>query len=170
MCRTDGMWKNAQENRQERSEQALQSSGEWRAECRRLRRSDRDAIPDQLAPPEVFNDARGCAAERRRHGHAVPDAETGPDSRTVTSRLRMSCAGWRKVPTAEEFHRAVHDPEGTPRETAILLTWYHEADVAEQLDARIEGAYSWRELARALHRVGLTRGEAARRLNRFARR
>ena len=170
MCRTDGMWKNAQENRQERSEQALQSSGEWRAECRRLRRSDRDAIPDQLGPPEVFNDARGCAAERRRHGHAVPDAETGPDSRTVTSRLRMSCAGWRKVPTAEEFPRAVHDPEGTPRETAILLTWYHEADVAEQLDARIEGAYSWRELARALHRVGLTRGEAARRLNRFARR
>ena len=156
--------------RQEGREPSLQSPYEWRAECRRLRRSDRDAIPDRLGPPEVFSDARGCAAERRRHGLAVPDAETGPDSRTVTSRLRMSCAGWRKVPTAEEFYRAVHAPEGTGRETAVLLTWYHEADIAEQLDARLEGAYTWRELARALHRVGLTRGEAARRLNRFAQR
>ncbi|MCY3844236.1 MAG: hypothetical protein OXH69_11945 [Acidobacteria bacterium] len=156
--------------RQTGSEQALQSPRGWRAECSRLRRSDRDAIPDRLGPPEVFSDARGSAAERRRHGHMVPDSETGPESRTVTSRLRMSCAGWRRVPTAGEFYRAVHDPEGTEREAAILLTWCHEADVAEQLDARLEGAYTWRELAFALHRVGLTRGEGARRLNWFARR
>ena len=54
------------------------------------------------------------------------------------------------------------------RETAILLTWFHEAEMAEQLDARLEEAYSWRQLVRALHRVGLTKGEGARRINRFA--
>ena len=100
----------------------------------------------------------------------MPDTETGPNSRTVTSRLRMSCAGWRKVPTAAEFYAAVHEPTGSDRETAILLTWYHEAHIVELVHARLEGAYTWRELARALHRVGLTHGPAARQINRFARR
>ena len=40
----------------------------------------------------------------------------------------------------------------------------------EQLDARLEEAYSWRELVRALHRVGLTAGRGAERINRFAER
>ena len=82
----------------------------------------------------------------------------------------MSCSGWRRVPSAEEFHHAVHRPAGTEREAAILLVWFLEADMAEQLYARLEEAYSWRELVRALHRVGLTKGEGARRINRFARR
>ncbi len=82
----------------------------------------------------------------------------------------MSCAGWRTVPTAAEFHAAIHRPAGTDRETAILLTWFHEADMEEQLDARLEGAYSWRQLVRALHRVGLTTGRGAERINRFAER
>ena len=100
----------------------------------------------------------------------MPDTETGRNSRTVTSRLQMSCAGWRKVPTAAEFYAAVHEPTGSDRETATLLTWYHEAHIVEQVHARLEGAYSWRELARALHRVGLTQGPAARQINRFAQR
>ena len=82
----------------------------------------------------------------------------------------MSCAGWRAVPTDAQFYTAVHKPTGSDRKTAILLTWYHEAHVAEQVHARLEGAYSWRELARALHRVGLTRGPGARQINRFAQR
>ena len=52
----------------------------------------------------------------------------------------------------------------------MQLTWYHEADIVEQIHARLEGAYSWRELALALHRVGLTRWPGARQINRFARR
>ena len=82
----------------------------------------------------------------------------------------MSCAGWRTVPTAAEFYETVHRPSGADRETAILLTWYHEADMAEQLYARLEGAYSWRQLVRALHRVGLTSAGGAAKLNRFAER
>ena len=143
-------------------------AAEWRRQRDELRKSDRDAIPRDLGPPEVFSDRRGSAAERKHHGLDVPEDKTGRQSRTVTSRLRMSCSGWRQVPTAEEFHDAVHQPAGTDREVAILLTWFHEAEMAEQLDARLEGAYSWRQLVRALHRVNLTKGEGARRVNRFA--
>ena len=108
----------------------------------------------ELHEPEAFDDVAGG-----------PDGKSSP---TVAGRLRMSCAGWKTIPTAEEFYRAVHEPTGHNRETAILLTWYHEADTFEKVNARLEGAYSWRELVRALHRVGLTRGEAARQINRFA--
>ena len=143
---------------------------EWRAHWKRLRQIDRDAVPDQLGPPEAFSPRRGSANERAGYGHIVPDDETGPRSRCVTRRLRMSCAGWRKTPSAQEFYDAVHAPRGTSREAAILLTWYHEADVIEQLDARLEEAYSWRDLVQAFHRVGLTHGEAAQQINWFAER
>ena len=145
-------------------------AAEWRQRRDELRERDRDGVPRDLGPPELFSDRRGSAAERKHCGLDVADGETGRRSRTVTSRLRMSCAGWRRVPTPEEFHDAVHRPAGTDRETAILLTWFHEAEMAEQLDARLEEAYSWRQLVRALHRVGLTKGEGARQINRFAKR
>lgn len=85
----------------------------WHSAVARARQSDRDALPDALAPPEAFSDRRGNSAHRARCGRHVPDTETGRNSRMVTSRLRMSCAGWRKVPTAAEFYTAVHDPAGS---------------------------------------------------------
>ena len=80
----------------------------------------------------------------------------------------MSCTEWPAVPTARNLHQAIHQPRHTADETALLLIWFHEADTAEQLYAQLEGAYSWRTLATALHRVGLIHGEGARRINRFA--
>lgn len=147
-----------------------EAAEQWQGQWKLLRQRDRDAVPNTLGPPLVFSDRAASAAERARYGHTIPDDETGPHSRTVTSRLRMSCAGWRRVPSAAEFHDAIHRPAGTDRETAILLTWFHEADMEEQLDARLEGAYSWRQLVRALHRVRLTMGQGAERINRFAQR
>ena len=147
-----------------------EAAEQWLNQWKLLRQRDRDAVPDTLGPPLVFSDRAASAGERQRCGHRVGDHETGAHSRTVTSRLRMSCAGWRSVPTAAEFYEAVHQPSGADRETAILLTWFHEADMAEQLDARLEGAYSWRQLVRALHRTGLTSGAAAKKINRFAQR
>ena len=86
----------------------------------------------------VFADRKGSAVDRERVGHKVPDEETGATSRAVTSRLRMTCAGWQTVPTAAEFHAAPHRPAGTDRETAMLLTWFHVAAMEEQVDARLD--------------------------------
>ena len=144
------------------------AAAQWREQWRMLRLRDRDAYPDTLGPPEVFSDKLPADTDREGCGHPVAGGETGPNSRTVTSRLRMSCTEWRDVPTADDFYRAVHEPQGTNAETAILLVWYHEADMSEQLYAHLEGAYSWRALVTALHRVGLIHGEGARRINRFA--
>ena len=124
-------------------------------------------ILEELKAAEAFDNDHGYAHEKRRGRMTQANDRDGENSPTVAGRLRMSCAGWTKVPSAQEFYQAVHDPTGSERETAILLTWYHEADTLEHAKARLEGAYSWRELVQALHRVGLTRGEGARRLNRF---
>ncbi len=144
------------------------AAARWREQWRMLRLRDRDAYPETLGPPEVFSDRLPADIDRERCGHPVAHGETGSNSRTVTSRLRMSCTEWRDVPTADDFYRAVHEPQGTNAETAILLVWYHEADMSEQLYAHLEGAYSWRALVTALHRIGLIHGEGARRINRFA--
>ena len=149
------------------------TSGEAvRAWCRHWaepRRADRDAVPDILGPPEAFDDAHATDAERSRCGMTVPPGETGPRSRTVEAVLRVCSAGRKHIPKPEDFHRAIHAPLGTTKETGILLTWYHEAHLSDVVNARLAGAYSWRELARALHRVGLKHGPGAQRLNWFAR-
>ena len=106
------------------TEVAAGAAARWRREAERLRAGGRDAVPDVLGPPEVFSDTVGCARERARYGLATRNNESGPDSRTVTSRLRMSCAGWEVVPTAREFYEAIHRARGTDRETAILLTCF----------------------------------------------
>ena len=153
---------------QTREQTGMPTSTEWRENWRRLQRHDRDAYPSTMGPPDVFTDDQATAHERVRCGHPVPEDETGPNSRTVANRLRMSCTEWQQVPGPQEFHQAVHHPRGTSREAAMLLVWYHEADMSEQVYAQLENAYTWRSLVTALHRTGLVHGEGARRINRFA--
>lgn len=146
-------------------------AAEWRARWRELRRTvDRDIVPDVLGPPEAFSPKRATAADRARCNYVVPQDRLGPHSRTVALRMSLSCAGWTTEPTSEEFYRVVHDPQRTRRNAEILLIWYHEAEIPELLYARLEEAYAWRDLVRALHHAGLTRGEAARRINWFSER
>ena len=145
------------------------AAAEWLENWRVLRERDRDAYPDILGPPEVFPDEPADWRHRRYCGHVVPDRETGPNSRTVTSRLRMSCTTWENVPTARDMYNAIHNPKDTDQELGMLFVWFHEADMSEQMYAYLEGAYTWRSLAAALHRNGLIHGEGARRVNRFAR-
>ena len=149
-------------------ESGHESAAEWRENWRRMRLDDRDAVPDTLGPPGAFDDTRASAAEREAYGYRIGSGETGPNSRTVTHRLRMSCSDWKRVPGSRDFYRALHAPAGTPEETGMLLRWFHEAGIVEQIRARLEEVYTWRELVRALHREGLTYGEGARRINRFA--
>ena len=62
-----------------------------------------------------------------------------------------ACAGWRRRPRSEEFYDAVHADRPTPRERQLIRTWLQEASREDLLYAWAEGAYTWRELARAVH-------------------
>ncbi len=123
----------------------------------------------RLLPPGRFAH-RGPTADEKRglRARTAPD-ETGRHSRTVYFRLGRSCAGWGpRQPSTEEFYDAVRAERPTDRQAAILDTWASEAEPSEIIDAWAEGAYTFRELATALHRADIARCRAAITLNRLA--
>ena len=133
-------------------------------------RVENPLLPAQ-PPFQELRDLHSLLAQR-----AFPndrDAPTRPEetrerSRSVALRFARSCSGWRRRPTAEEFHEAVRAEAPTARQRAILDTWATEAEWEELLAAWTEHAYTFRELATALHRAGLSRCRAAATLNRWA--
>ena len=122
----------------------------------------------KLLPADRFPDTRAEAWHGAMiHAPTGPE-ETGSRSVTVDVRLRRSCAGWVRRPTAREFYEAVRSRQPTERQRSILDTWANEAEPHELLAAWTEHAYTFRELAAALHRAGLSRCRAADTLNRWA--
>ena len=121
-----------------------------------------------LLPAERFSNAPAEEWHRR-----IIDTPSGADktrehSRAVQLRFATSCAGWETRPTAAEFYAAVRAERPTDRQIAILDTWATEAEWDELLEAWTEHAYTFYELAAALHRAGLTRCRAAAALNGWA--
>ena len=121
-----------------------------------------------LLPAERFSGAPAAPLERRLIEAPTAPEDTGRQSRTVRMRLSRSCAGWRRQPTSREFYEALRAESPTDRERAILEAWATEADWQELLKAWTEDAYTFRQLASALHRAGLPRCRAAGPLNSWA--
>ena len=120
-----------------------------------------------LLPPERFSETRATADTKAKLKTPNRLDDTGANSATVRRLLSRSCCGWRKPPTAAEFHEALHSDPPTSRQTAILETWAAEADDSELLRAWAEDAYTFRQLARALHRSGIQRSPMSVRLNHY---
>ena len=122
----------------------------------------------RLKAPEAF-DAREVTPDFRSVWHPRHDRnQLGRASRAVRRRLASSCAGWKPQPTAEEFYEAVHVPNPDERQRQIIETWLQEATSRDLLEAWAENAYTWRELAGAIHRSGLKENPRCRELNALA--
>ena len=61
-----------------------------------------------LRPAIAFSDCRVDAVWRRALMPERLDEETGPQSRTVTHRLLLACAGWTATPSGRVLRRAAH--------------------------------------------------------------
>ena len=127
---------------------------EWQALRARFKKRDRDAEPPVLAPPEAFDDTRPDDEFRERFHPEHDPRQLGRKSRAVRRRLGSSCAGWRRAPRPEELYDAVHASRPGPRQRQLIRTWLQEASREDLLYAWAEGAYTWRELARAVHAAG----------------
>ena len=125
----------------------------WSKDETRRRQLRATATP-VLAPIETFPDEYSTIHELARiNPDADPDA-TGPRSRTIRGLLCGACAGWKKPPTSLELHEAMSamytgDPTRRQRSIAALLV--NEASFDELLNAHLEGAFTWRQLAVAAH-------------------
>ena len=120
-----------------------------------------------LLTPEHFSDERASPEIKTKLKAASSPEETGRNSLTVRGRLSASCCGWRRQPNVAEFHQALKSDPPTDREAAILHTWAAEANASELLHAWAEDAYTFRELAAALHRAGIKRSPMSVRLNNY---
>ena len=141
---------------------------EWRQVRAEERRIDRDAQPLELAPPEAF---RGTAAlgEREVEKLTRSGREVGRSSGTVTTRVSRSTAGWAKGPSAAEFYDAVRAAGPNRRQYCLISMWVKEATDLELVTAEHEYAYTPRLLATAMHRIGMTYGAEACRMNEWTR-
>ncbi len=137
-----------------------------RAETARRRHAD--ATPPTLAPTDAFPDeystADDLAAVRL---DADPDA-TGPYSQTIRGLLGGACAGWRVRPTSVELYDALRADNPTNRQRSIATVLINEASFEDLVNAHTEGAFTWRQLARAARRQGSVPPLRIRQINAFA--
>ena len=137
-----------------------------KAETERRRRAG--ATQPTLAPidafPDEYSTADDLAAVRL---DADPNA-TGPNSQTIRGLLGGACAGWRVRPTSVELYDALRADNPTNRQRSIATVLINEASFEDLVNAHTEGAFTWRQLARAARRQGTVSPLRIRQINAFA--
>ena len=97
----------------------------------------------------------------------TPPAGRGPRSRALAFHIASACSGYAVQPTPTELHAAFHTTTPSTRTEMLLRMWMDEASSKDFFDAWLDHCYSWRELAAACHRHGVTNAKNAPLLNRF---
>lgn len=143
--------------------------------------------PEDTDSPEYFKIRWG----RDWRKHVIPDAETidpassiadivpeaaddtppderGPHSPALAFHIASRCAGYAEQPSPAELYAAFHATTPTARTGMLIRTWMDEASDDDFFDAWMNHCYSWRELAMACRRHGVTNAKNAPTLNRFA--
>ena len=110
--------------------------------------------------PDVYSTVDDLAAIR-------PEA-TGPHPRTIRGLLGGACAGWRVRPTSVELHRALRADNPTNRQRSMATVLINEASFEDLLNAHTEGAFTWRQFARAAQRQAAVPPPRIRQINDFA--
>ena len=132
------------------------------------RRRHAAATQPTLAPldafPDEYSTADDLAAIRL---DADPDA-TGPHSQTIRGLVGGACAGWRVRPTSVELYDALRADDPTNRQRSIATVLINEASFEDLVNAHTEGAFTWRQLARAARRQGTVPPRRIRQINAFA--
>lgn len=116
---------------------------------RQLRRSHAVVIGQRF----IGQESRLIGIDALLDPQADPEA-TGPHSRTVRGIICGGCCGWPEPPTSEEVHEAMQAENRSARQRAVVTVLTNEASFDELMNAYIERAFTWRQLARALEEQG----------------
>ncbi len=121
---------------------------------------DRFDLSLEVLPEECFSNTYSDAA-------GVPKTEAGANSYTMRGRLMSSCAGWPEKPTATEAYKAFREKHPDERQQAIIHVLVREGDLHEWNNAWYEGAFTWRQMARAIRNGAPWTPRTIRRINRM---
>ena len=117
---------------------------EWaRVESARRCREETPARRRLLAPAWAFGDDERCDAET---GEPI-----GRDAAAVCAVFARSTAGWEGPPSAGEFYVAIRARLPNARQRAVINVFLDEASVWQFQQALMQGAFTLRQLARAIH-------------------
>ncbi len=120
-----------------------------RAELKRRRRVEGPRRePIAVLPPDRFSDEYAAADPR------FPDERRGSEARAIAGLLCGACCGWAQSPTAAEFYNAMRTSEPTGRQRAIVSVLIAEGSNDTVALAYLQGAFTWRQLATAMHQHG----------------
>ena len=124
----------------------------------------------RLPPPEAFPDDYTPPSALLEYRPGADPAETGPRSRTIRIVIHRRCCGWRTRPTPQEVYDAMRADQPTPRQVEVMTVVLNSATFDEMLLAHLEGAFTWRQVVRAMRLHHCSPPKRARQLVRFARR
>ena len=134
---------------------------EWRD--REIRAaSKRKTTPgvEPLAPPSAFSDAYAPEHPEVKGGADGIVHGQGPARRRL---LRLEPPARRGGAVRRDAHPAADAPAACRRGAAFI----GEAGIDDLLMAHLEGAFTWRQLAAMLHRLGMETSELSPYLNRW---
>ena len=131
------------------------------------RRHAADTQPT-LAPIDAFPDEYSTADDLAAVRFDADPGATGPHSQTIRGLLGGACAGWRVRPTSVELYDALRADNPTNRQRSIATVLINEASFEDLVNAHTEGAFTWRQLARAARRQGTVPPRRIRQINAFA--
>jgi hypothetical protein len=141
-----------------RYHQEMPTRSEYERAIERRLREENPPPNTGLLPTERFSD---------QYEPADPEfpEERGPASTAIQALIARACAGWKRPPDAEEFYNAMRATRPTARQTTIAGVLIAEGSCDDVLLAYLQGAFTWRQLARMMHRRSLYSGELARFVN-----
>ena len=119
--------------------------------------------PDTLAPATLFNPGNKRPDTAREN-----DPKPAGSSPTLALRLLRMSTGWIERVTEERFQAALRATDQESRHHTVLIAWLLETTFVELDRALADGAFTARDLARALHTQGLNRHPRIKMLNSHA--
>jgi hypothetical protein len=106
-----------------------------------------------LGPLEQYSDEYTPVERLRELRPSVDPAATGPRSQTVRGIICGGCSGWAEKPTSEDVYEALRAEQRTAAQRNAIGVLTKEADDDEVMHAHLEGAFTWRQLARAYREI-----------------
>lgn len=134
----------------------------WRdRELERRIREEADDRVERLAPPEAFPDDYTAETGAER-------GERGRNASAVNAVLAPGCCGWKRPPNAQELYDAMRSDNPTERHQTVASAFLKEAHIDDIVMAKLQGAFTWRQLATMLYRLGMETSELSPYVNRWA--
>lgn len=122
-----------------------------------------EKVGTPVLPPERFGD------EYAEPDPRFPNEGRGPAADAIRGLIAGACCGWQTPPTADEFYEAIRAERPTERQQIVASALVREASNDTLALAYLQGAFTWRQVARVLRRTGAYSSSRARYVNRHGR-